>query len=184
MATQVTRGQEVVLPAVPQLTLRVEGKGKGRSNGNPAALDASAFVLTRVGHVLSERHFVFYGNESTPESSLRWQSLEAGIEEFAVSLPKLPEVTDGIVVTGSLYDAAAARVSLSDLDGAAVRVLTGSDDTVLQHELPPLPPGTTFDAAILAILVRRGKDWVFRAAGDANDGGLAGLATAFGVVVS
>ncbi len=182
MAGQVARGQETGLPPLPELHVRVEGKG--RRHGSSAHLDASAFLLTRVGQVLTERHFVFYGNKSAPDSSVRWRSHSPGGETFVLSLARLPDLVDGIVVTGSLYDAAAERVSLSDLGGAVVTVTGPTGDAVLEHQLPPLPPGSTFDAAILAVLLRRNGDWIFRAAGEASDGGLAGLATSFGVVVT
>jgi tellurium resistance protein TerD len=182
MVRELERGEEASLGATRAIHARV--RGHGWVSGKPIAIDASAFVVSRVGVVLSQQHFVFYGNPSSPDKCLRWSQEAEGDETLTLSLPELPLLADGVVLTGSIDDAAARGASISDLREAVISVRVDDEGEFLAHQLPPLSPDSKLDAAVLAVLLRRDGAWACRAVGESVGGGLAGLATSFGVMIA
>lgn len=168
-------------PSASSLAVRVLARG-GRS-GRPASLDVSAFLLSPIGRVPTDEHFVFYGNPKSPCGGVRWAHTDDGDETLAIDLEQLPRVVDGLVITGSIYEARQNGVSLADIREGRVIISPQSGPVLAEHLLPPVPPGSALDAAILLVLARRGSGWSCRAAGEAVGSGLSGLATSFGVTV-
>lgn len=135
-------------------------------------VDASAFLLLANGKVVSEAAFVFYGNPSSPEGAVRLEP-GRGASRFRVDLGRVPpsveRVAFAVTIHGRQSFASMSRLKLT-LPGVATFVCPTA--------------GMPEAAVILGELYRLSGGWKFRAVAQGWSGGLAPLATHFGVEVS
>lgn len=141
-------------------------------------IDVSAFLLGTDERVRSDADFIFYNQPATPDSSLCLQdqqrSSDGGCRQaFRLRLDQLPADVGKIaftVVIHSAHDFSAAEHLKLGVEG--------------QAEFFPLTRNMTEKALILGHLYRHQGNWKFRALGQGFNGGLAPLATHFGVDVA
>ncbi|AKU14869.1 TerD family protein [Luteipulveratus mongoliensis] len=149
-------------------------------------VDASAILLGRDGKVLSDWHFVFFNNLTSPDGSVVHTGDDAGgsvdDEQITVDLARLHEDVDRIVFPASIYDADRREQSFGQLDATFIRVVDAADQReIARFTLPD--DATTETAMVFGELYRDGADWAFRGVGKGYPSGLAGLARDFGVSV-
>jgi tellurium resistance protein TerD len=151
-------------------------------------LDASALGVGTNGKVLSDRHFVFYGNLGSPDGAIAHSgdNLEGGAtgddEQIWVNLPSVPLEIDRIVFAVSIHEADNRHQSFGQVRNAYIRVVNDSDG----HELARYDlseDASTETAMNFGELYRNGSDWKFRAVGQGYADGLRGVAIDFGVDV-
>jgi len=141
-------------------------------------LDASAFALTAQGRVRSDGDFVFYNQPALADGGM---VLEQEGRRFAITLANLPADIARVAIAVTLDAengqtfAALRRVRLELRDGDNQ---TGIASFTLDTA------GMTEAAMILGELYRHRSEWKFRAVGQGFTGGLAALASNFGVDVS
>ncbi len=151
-------------------------------------LDASALMLDRTGHVLSDSHFVFYNNLRSPDGSVvhTGDDLTGGgggdDEQITVDLSAVPPQCTKVVFAVSIYDAEARRQTFGQVHAAFIRVVDAADGReVTRYDLSE--DASTETAMIFGELYRYGEDWKFRAVGQGYASGLRGIALDFGVDV-
>jgi tellurium resistance protein TerD len=151
-------------------------------------LDASALMLGTNGKILSDQHFVFFNNLTSPDGSVEHTGDnltgegEGDDEAIKVNLEGVPAEVDKIVVTVSIYDADARQQSFGQVRNAFIRVVNQADDRELaRYDLSE--DASTETAMIFGELYRNGAEWKFRAVGQGYSSGLAGIARDFGVNV-
>lgn len=135
-------------------------------------VDASAFLLLASGKVASDEAFIFYGNLSSPECSVRLQP-DRGASRFQVDLERVPASIDKIAFALTIHGRrsfASASMLRFTVPGVAC--------------FSPPTTGMSEAAIILGEIYRRDEGWKCRAVGQGWNGGLAPLATHFGVDVS
>lgn len=196
MAVSLAKGGNVSLSKeAPGLRAVLAGLGwdARTTSGADFDLDASALLVGTNGKVLSDAHFVFFNNLTSPDGAIEHSgdSLIRGAErddeqiddeQITVDLEALPETIDTIVFAVSIYDALARQQTFGQVAGAFIRVLDRAGGTELvRYDLSQDASRET--AMIFGELYRSGEEWKFRAVGQGVVSGLAGIAKEHGVDV-
>ena len=191
MGVSLAKGGNVSLTKeAPGLTAAVVGLGwdARTTSGSAFDLDASALLVNSVGKVLSDEHFVFFNNLTSPDGSVEHTGDnltgqgDGDDEAIRVALATVPADVDKIVFAVSIYDAENRHQSFGQVRNAFIRVVNADDGVELaRYDLSE--DASTETAMIFGEVYRRGGEWKFRAVGQGYQSGLAGIATEFGVNV-
>ena len=191
MTVTLTKGGNVSLSkAAPGLAKVAVGLGwDARSTaGADFDLDASALLVGTNGKVLSDLHFVFFNNLSSPEGSVEHTGDnltgegEGDDEVLNVDLTRIPPAVDKVVFPVTIYDAEAQRLNFGMVRNAYIRVVNAANDAeITRYDLSE--DASTETAMVFGELYRHAGDWKFRAVGQGYSSGLAGIARDFGVSV-
>jgi len=192
MSVSLSKGGNVSLSkAAPGLTAVVVGLGwqSRATSGAEFDLDASALMVRDTGKVVSDQHFVFFNNLTSPDGSvehmgdeLRGGDGSADDEQIKVDLDAVPAEVDKIIVVVSIYDAENRQQSFGQVRNAFIRIVNQADDAELaRYDLSE--DASTETAMIFGEVYRNAGEWKFRAVGQGYSSGLAGIARDFGVNV-
>ena len=132
---------------------------------------------------LSDEHFVFFNQLSSPEESVSQREAVLGedSEQVEVSLPEVPAEVERIVVVAYLNDP--QRRSLGQLRECHIRVLNADGNAELIRSENLAPTLTSETALALGELYRHQGGWKFRVIGDGYAKGIAGIAADYGVTL-
>jgi tellurium resistance protein TerD len=151
-------------------------------------LDASALLTNPEGRVLSDQHFVFFNNLTSPDGSVEHTGDnltgegEGDDEVINVNLAAVPADVAKIVFPVSIYEAESRQQSFGQVRNAFIRVVNAADQKELaRYDLTE--DASTETAMVFGELYRNGADWKFRAVGQGYASGLSGIARDFGVNV-
>ncbi|HWU21324.1 MAG TPA: TerD family protein [Nocardioides sp.] len=193
MSVSLSKGGNVSLTKLaPSLSKVAVGLGWVARTTTGAAydLDASALLCGANGHVLSDAHFVFFNNLTSPDGAVQHMGdeLEGGTggdddeEEIKVDLDVLPPSVDRVVFPVSIYDADTRGQTFGQVKNAYIRVIDDVTKTELaRYDLSE--DASTETAMIFGELYRHEAEWKFRAIGQGYASGLAGIARDYGVNV-
>jgi stress response protein SCP2 len=135
-------------------------------------VDVSAFLLNAVGKVRNDFDMCFYGQPSVAGGNVSLSASDNGRTEFRLNLALLEASVEKIALTATIHENKVRFSSYSDIQ---------LDIGGLKATVPTA--GKTETALILGEFYRRNGEWKFRCVGQGFEGGLAPLATHFGVVV-
>lgn len=192
LGVSLAKGQNVVLnqDGTPLADVTVGLGWDARPvGGTDFDLDASAIICGPDQKVVSDRHFVFYNNLTSPDGAVRHTGDnttgegDGDDEQLLVDLDRLDEKTGQIVFTVSIHDAQNRGQNFGQVEDAYIRVLdnlTGRE--MCRYELSYDAAGET--AMVFGALYRRGGEWKFRAIGQGYASGLAGIAVDYGVDIA
>lgn len=151
-------------------------------------LDASALACGADGKVLSDEHFVFFNNLSSPDGAIEHTGDnltgegEGDDESIIVNLGMLGPEVERVVVPVTIYDADSRRQNFGQVANAFIRVVNQADQSELaRYDLTE--DASTETAMVFGELYRRGSEWKFRAVGQGYASGLRGIALDYGVNV-
>ncbi|MFD8701046.1 TerD family protein [Kitasatospora sp. NPDC059648] len=151
-------------------------------------LDASAIVLNADGKVLSNAHFVFFNNTSTPDNTVvhtgdnRTGEGVGDDESINVNLSGLPAEAAKITFPVTIYDGVARGQNFGQVRNAYIRVVNAAGGAeIARYDLSE--DAATETAMIFGELYRNNGEWKFRAVGQGYASGLAGIAQDFGVQI-
>ena len=191
MGVSLTKGGNVSLSKeAPGLTAVTVGLGWDvrTTTGTEFDLDASAIVVGADGKVLSDKHFIFFNNKTSPDGTVEHTGDnltgegEGDDEQIKVNLAGLPADVDKVVFPVSIYDADSRSQSFGQVRNAFIRVINQSGAAeIARYDLTE--DASTETAMVFGELYRSGADWKFRAVGQGYASGLAGIARDFGVNV-
>jgi tellurium resistance protein TerD len=191
MSVSLNKGGNVSLTKeAPGLTAVLVGLGWDvrTTTGADFDLDASAMMVGSDGKILSDAHFIFFNNLTSPDGSVEHTGDnltgegEGDDEAIKVNLASVPQEVDKVVVTVSIYDAESRGQSFGQVRNAFIRVVNQADNAELtRYDLSE--DASTETAMIFGELYRNGPEWKFRAVGQGYSTGLAGIARDFGVNV-
>jgi tellurium resistance protein TerD len=185
MSVSLTKGGNVSLSKqAPGLTAVTVGLGWQANAGYD--LDVGALLCNQSGKVLSDEHFVFFNNLSSPDGSVRHSGGGAVGEDdqrIQVDLGRVPDQVTKIVFLVSLHEGAFPGQSFGQVHRAHIRVLDRESGTELARY--DLAPGalSSETALVFGELYRHGPEWKFRAVGQGYASGLTGIVTDYGVDV-
>ncbi|MFE4976703.1 TerD family protein [Kitasatospora sp. NPDC056651] len=156
------------------------------TTGTEFDLDASAIVLDANGKVLSNAHFVFFNNTSTPDNTVvhtgdnRTGEGAGDDESINVNLGGLPAEAAKITFPVTIYDGVARGQNFGQVRNAYIRVVNAAGGAeIARYDLSE--DAATETAMIFGELYRNNGEWKFRAVGQGYASGLAGIAQDFGV---
>ena len=191
VGVSLTKGGNVSLSKeAPGLTNVIVGLGWDvrTTTGTDFDLDASAICVSADGKVLSDKHFVFFNNLTTPDGTVEHTGDnltgegEGDDEQIKVNLAAMAPEVDKVVFPVSIYDADARSQSFGQVRNAFIRVVNANGDAELaRYDLSE--DASTETAMVFGELYRNGADWKFRAVGQGYASGLAGIARDYGVNV-
>jgi tellurite resistance protein TerA len=140
-------------------------------------LDPSAFSLTEAGKVEDDRGFTFYGQPEAPDGSIR---LQAAAGTFSLDLGRVPASITRIAICLTIDKGNSRGQTFSGVGSVKLNLRDGANTL----SFSPATEGMSETALILGEVYRRNDQWKFRALGQGFNGGLAPLATHFGVDVT
>jgi tellurium resistance protein TerD len=191
MTVSLTKGGNVSLTKqAPGMTEVLVGLGwdARTTTGAEFDLDASAIMLTEDGKALSDRHFVFFNNTSSPDGSVQHTGDnltgegDGDDEAIHVDLRTVPVEIAKIVFPVTIYDGEGRGQGFGQVRNAFIRIVDRSGGTeVARYDLTE--DASTETAMLFGELYRNGDEWKFRAVGQGYSAGLAGIARDFGVNV-
>ncbi len=186
MAVTLTKGQRVSLEKVaPGLTEIFVGLGwdvKAMDTGYDFDLDASAFMLGRNEKIISDNHFIFYNNLTSPDSAKSVEHTGDNLtgagdgddEVIKINLPKVPAEVQKIVITVTIHDAAKRGQNFGQVENAFVRVVNAqTNQEVIRYDL--VEDYSIETALIMAEIYRKDGEWRLNAVGSGYQGGLQAL---------
>jgi tellurium resistance protein TerD len=191
VAVSLSKGGNVSLTKeAPGLTAVSVGLGWDvrTTTGGDFDLDASAIACTTAGTAVSDQHFVFFNNLSSPDGSVVHQGDnltgegDGDDEVIKVELAAMSPDVDKVVFVVSIYDADARAQSFGQVRNAFIRVVNQAGGTeIARYDLSE--DAATETAMVFGELYRNGAEWKFRAVGQGYASGLTGIAKDFGVNV-
>lgn len=191
MGVSLSKGGNVSLSKqAPNLTAVLVGLGwdSRTTTGADFDLDASALVCGADGKVLSDKHFVFFNNLTSPDGSVEHTGDnltgdgEGDDESIKVNLATVPEAATKIAFPVSIYEPEQRGQSFGQVSNAFIRIVNQADGKELaRYDLSEDASSET--AMIFGELYRHGSEWKFRAVGQGYATGLAGIARDYGVSI-
>ena len=158
------------------------------TTGTDFDLDASAIGCNAEGKVVSDQHFVFFNNLTSPDGSIQHTGDnltgegEGDDEQIKVSVATVPPEVDKVVFPVSIYDGENRQQNFGQVRNAFIRVVNDANGQELaRYDLSE--DASTETALVFGELYRAGAEWKFRAVGQGYATGLAGIARDFGVSV-
>jgi len=191
MAVSLAKGGNVSLTKeAPGMTAVLVGLGwdARTTTGTDFDLDASALMLNSSGKVVSDKHFIFFNNMTSPDGSVEHTGDnltgegEGDDETIKVNLAAVPAEVDKIVFPVSIYDGQTRQQGFGQVRNAFIRIVNQSGGTeIARYDLTE--DASTETAMLFGELYRNGTEWKFRAVGQGYSSGLAGIAADFGVTI-
>jgi tellurium resistance protein TerD len=191
MGVSLTKGGNVSLSKeAPGLTAVLVGLGwdARTTTGTDFDLDASAIMVNADGKVVSNSHFIFFNNTTSPEGSVEHTGDNltgegAGDDEaIKVNLASVPAEVDKIIFPVSIYEAETRSQGFGQVRNAFIRIVNQTGGTeIARYDLTE--DASTETAMVFGELYRNGADWKFRAVGQGYASGLSGIARDYGVTV-
>lgn len=182
-----TRGQKVSLSKMnPNLNEIQVCLGWDVGMNTSYDLDASAFMLGADGKVVSDSHFVFYGQMISPCGSIRLsQDNKTGQgdgddEILDITLARVPDHVKKIVFVVTIDNALSTGRNFGGVNNAFARVV----DKTTNRELAYFKL-TDYYADVISMMVgelyKHNGEWKFTPVGQGTKDDLAGLCTRYGV---
>ncbi|NMY38734.1 MULTISPECIES: TerD family protein [Pseudomonas] len=189
MAVSLSKGGNVSLTKeAPGLTEVVVGLGWDPrvTDGSEFDLDASVFIVGENGKVLNDGSFVFYNNKTSPDGNVVHQgdnrsgAGEGDDEQVNVNLSGFAPETKKLVFAVTIHEADARKQSFGQVSNAYIRVLNKADGKeIARYDLSE--DASTETAMVFGELYSHNGEWKFKAIGQGFAGGLAPLASSYGV---
>lgn len=192
MAISLSKGQKVDLTKTnPGLTKVVVGLGWDTNKydgGFDFDLDASVFLLGENGKVTSESDFVFYNNQRGANGAVvhtgdnRTGVGDGDDEEIKINLKDIPANIQRVAFTITIHEAEQRNQNFGQVSNAYARIFNEeTSEELIRYDL-----GEDFSvetALVVGELYRHNDEWKFSAIGSGYQGGLAALATDFGLQI-
>jgi tellurium resistance protein TerD len=192
MTVSLTKGGKVNLTKEATGTLRKLTLGLGwdaksaHNSGAEFDLDASAFAVDGNDQVVSEKHFVFWGNLKSPEGAIvhTGDNLtgdgDGDDEQIVVDLEKLPDGVKKIIFAVTIYEGEQRKQNFGQVDNSFIRAMDDGGTELTKYELDMEAALET--VVVFAELINRNGDWVFSANSSGFPEGFAGLCRKHGIV--
>ncbi|MDQ8045319.1 MAG: TerD family protein [Solirubrobacteraceae bacterium] len=192
MAVTLNKGGNVSLSKeAPGLTNISIGLGWDvrTTEGADFDLDASAILLGENGKVLSDNHFIFYNNLTSPDGTVEHTGDnltgegDGDDESINADLANMASEVQTIVVPVSIYDAENRNQNFGQVRNAFIRIVNRADNSeIARYDLSEDASSET--AMIFGEVYRHGAEWKFRAVGQGWASGLGGIAKDYGVGIA
>jgi tellurium resistance protein TerD len=191
MSVSLAKGGNVSLTKeAPGMTDVLVGLGwdARTTTGTDFDLDASAILVKADGKAMSDKHFIFFNNTTSPEGAVEHTGDnltgqgDGDDEAIKVNLTSVPAEVEKIVFPVSIYEGQARQQGFGQVRNAYIRILNQSGGSeIARYDLSE--DASTETAMLFGELYRSGAEWKFRAVGQGYSSGLTGIAQDFGVNV-
>nr|WP_181715554.1 tellurium resistance cAMP binding protein TerE [Klebsiella pneumoniae]QIM11833.1 Tellurium resistance protein TerE [Klebsiella pneumoniae] len=189
MAVSLVKGGNVSLTKeAPSMNVALVGSGWDArvTDGQAFDLDASVFLVGENGKVLSDSHFVFYNNTTSPDGAVQHQGDnrtgegDGDDEQVKIDLTKVAADVKKLVFAVTIHEADSRKQNFGMVSNSFMRVVNNDNGSeIARFDLSE--DASTETAMIFGELYRHGAEWKFKAVGQGFAGGLAALATQHGI---
>ncbi|WP_434671016.1 TerD family protein (plasmid) [Klebsiella sp. B345] len=189
MAVSLVKGGNVSLTKeAPSMNVALAGLGWDArvTDGQAFDLDASVFLVGDDGKVLSDSHFVFYNNTTSPDGAVQHQGDnrtgegEGDDEQVKIELSKVGAEVKKLVFAVTIHEADARKQNFGMVSNSYMRVVNNDNGAeIARFDLSE--DASTETAMIFGELYRHGAEWKFKAVGQGFAGGLGALAQQHGI---
>ena len=189
MAVSLVKGGNVSLTKeAPSMNVALVGLGWDArvTDGQAFDLDASVFLVGENGKVLSDSHFVFYNNTTSPDGAVQHQGDnrtgegDGDDEQVNIDLTKVAADVKKLVFAVTIHEADSRKQNFGMVSNSFMRVVNNDNGSeIARFDLSE--DASTETAMIFGELYRHGAEWKFKAVGQGFAGGLAALATQHGI---
>tara|TARA_B110000503_G_scaffold130422_1_gene203808 strand:+ start:318 stop:896 length:579 start_codon:yes stop_codon:yes gene_type:complete len=191
MGVSLQKGGNVSLDkAAPGMTKILVGLGwdERSTDGADFDLDASMFLLNEGGKTQADNDFIFYGNLNSACGSIVHQGDnltgegDGDDEAIKVDLSKVPAHVAKIAVTVTVHEAIERGQNFGQVANAFIRIVNDeSNEEIARYDLSEDYSIET--AMVFGEIYRHNNEWKFKAVGQGYEGGLAAMASQFGINV-
>lgn len=189
MAVSLVKGGNVSLTKeAPSMNVALVGLGWDArvTDGQAFDLDASVFLVCEDGKVLSDAHFVFYNNTTSPDGAVQHQGDnrtgegDGDDEQVKIELAKVSADVKKLVFAVTIHEAEARKQNFGMVSNSYMRVVNNDNGAeIARFDLSE--DASTETAMIFGELYRHGAEWKFKAVGQGFAGGLGALAQQHGI---
>ncbi len=186
MTISLQKGQKISLAkAAPDISAALVGLGwdvNPTDTGTDFDLDVSLFLLDTNDKLVSQKHFIFYNNLTSPDADKSVEHTGDNLtgdgdgddEVININLAKIPSDVQKIVVVVTIHEAEQRGQNFGQVDNAYVRIVDAKTNS----------EATRFDltedcsietAMIMAEIYRKNGEWRVNAVGAGYQGGLQAL---------
>ena len=186
MAVSLTKGQRVSLekisPGLSEVFIGLGWDVKATDTGSDFDLDSSLFLLGANEKLISDNHFIFYNNLTSPDPDKSVQHLgdnltgagEGDDEVIKINLKKVPNDVQKILVTVTIHEAQQRHQNFGQVENAFVRLVNAqTQQEAVRYDL--VEDYSIETALIMAELYRKDGEWRLNAVGSGYQGGLQAL---------
>ncbi|MCK5284115.1 MAG: TerD family protein [Alphaproteobacteria bacterium] len=153
-------------------------------------LDISVFMLDKDGKTRVDEDFIFYNQPEDPDRAVRYNgdsrtgAGDGDDETMSINLQAVSFEIMKIIFVLSIYKGEEKLQNMGMVRNAYLRV-TNAETTyeIVRYEMDNDLVDKTETAMIVASLNREGPKWHFEPIGEFIEGGLASLATRYGLIV-
>lgn len=192
MAVSLSKGGRVSLskevPGLKNIKVGLGWDANATDTGAQFDLDASAFLVGVDGKVLSDSHFIFYNNATSPCGAIVHKGDNrtgdgAGDDEVIdIDLSQVDSAVDKIIFTVTIDEAEARGQNFGQVNNSFIRIVNQEGEAeIAKYELDEDYSSET--AINFGELYRKNGGWNFKAVGDGFNDGLAGFCKMYGVSV-
>lgn len=176
----VQKGQKAALSAAPVSS--VNACFGWNTTDARCDVDVSAFLLGADGKVIGDDWFVFYGQELSPDQSVKFTA-DGGAdrEMIKIDLQKLNPQVQKIVFVLTINDALKNRLHFGMLKDAYVRIMEPSGNELVSFMMTEYYNNVI--SMMIGELYQHNGAWKFNAIGNGVAKDLAGLCELYGVAV-
>ena len=185
---EMLRGSNVELTKeIPNLTGLVVGVrwNAGTETALADSLVTAAMLCNASHKVLSDDHFVFFNQLSSPDLAVNQLETVMGDDndQVEIDLQAVPADVNSVVAVLYVNDSPARKRTLGQLKECRVRVLnlTGNAEIIRSEDLAPELGTET--AIVLGEVYRYKTGWKFRVIGQGYSTGLRGVADDYGLTL-
>ena len=186
MAVSLTKGQRVSLekisPGLSEVFIGLGWDVKATDTGSDFDLDSSLFLLGANDKLISDNHFIFYNNLTSPDPDKSVQHMgdnltgagEGDDEVIKINLKKVPNDVQKILVTVTIHEAQQRHQNFGQVQNSFVRIVNAqTQQEAVRYDL--VEDYSIETALIMAELYRKDGEWRLNAVGSGYQGGLQAL---------
>ncbi|MDJ0691378.1 MAG: TerD family protein [Xenococcaceae cyanobacterium MO_188.B32] len=186
MTVNLTKGQRVSLekvsPGLKEIFIGLGWDINATDTGADFDIDASVFMLNSNEKLISDRHFVFYNNLTSPDPDQSVQQRgdnltgagEGDDEIIDVNLRTVPTEVAKIAIAVTIHEAEQRKQNFGQVNNAFVRIVNCENEKeIIRYDLTEDYSIET--ALIMAELYRKDGEWRMNALGSGYEGGLQAL---------
>ncbi|MGN0187472.1 MAG: TerD family protein [Paludibacteraceae bacterium] len=190
MSINLEKGQRISMSKGLSLVGVGLGWDPNEGTGYDFDLDASAFMLDNNGKIPTDKYFVFYNNQKSPDNSvestgddLTGGNSDGGDDEtLNVDLTKVSPQIQEIVFTATIYKAEERKQNFGQVRNSYIRIYDAKNNTEIARY--DLDEDFSIETAVeFGRLYRRGGEWKFEAMGIGSKGGLQSLVNKYRTVI-
>ena len=186
MTINLSKGQRIslekVAPGLVQIFVGLGWDINVTDTGGDFDIDASVFLLDSNEKLISDQHFIFYNNQTSPDPDQSVKQLgdnrtgagEGDDEIIDINLKTVPAEVAKIAITVTIHEAEQRMQNFGQVQNAFVRIVNAENEQeVIRYDLTE--DFSIETALIMAELYRKDGEWRMNAVGAGYEGGLQAL---------